>query len=1370
VSFVHTAHGLGKVVEEHNSRGRKSYKVEGDGFSVWLDEKDLRFGTVDSTGIPEINKDNETTLPYNPDPQWPVQMFQGPKAESTIQPIHQIDPDKRTSPSKSLDFSKGETRPAPGPNPDQFAKSAHYTLEPEPPHGESMDVGRHWAPGEGESYGGPKLAPGGGKHEPHPIKDKLRGLGQGLSRGLGLDIPEPQSWAEERSAQYRPAGLSKKYVEIQADVDHWNPIQQFRDDPHGFINRHAYLNSDDHVDIRLGEYLDLLEHDPHIREAAWRDVRSKAMRLRQEGAVHVQDIGPDRIYAMVDGDNGQYETMIAKTGGLDQSISNWSCTCDWGKHAFTREATYVGRLCSHGYAAYLEMQSQHIRQNPEHPLHHRTAGVVDDFKKWVQDENQGHVDVPAMDQFVSLQNQEEPQLSREDVEELYDYINNDKVQKVPERNYDIPYLLDTDKAYKEADALRTHPESLSPDFQFAEPQGQHWTDVEEDDRKTTAPDQIVHFSGRYAADGGEVEEIPEFRDFEGQGALLNRLRDEIEDSIEDDLGDMDARNDRIRSLVEDLHEKGCDANNLVAHLIQAADYGYEEHPWDDKVEWPNKAFAGTGPAEKYHYESSDAYVDRNERPRFKSVDDLDGDIIKYTDEKPQQGPRREGSRAIWSQGYPAEDTLQIWAARYFKADDSTDPWVVRDIVNPVGNYLNNFNNEDLPGMPGGPAAGAGHPGGAAGGSATAEAPGSLGAEAPLPGAINKPMAGGHTGDSEDPTQPIMPGQSGQGVQGGGAPNVGVGAPVDYSVQPGDTLSGIAQSQGLGGGYQDIVKANPGNVGTSGTNIEQNPNMIHPGDTLHIPGGTGGGGGGGAATSPGLPAGAGGAGSTTKDVDFGGKAGGGTETHSGGGNAPEVTFSAPKPMINSSRNWDRWAARYFLADEGDDDSESKKPEQNPAPTSGGGQPASGAPSQGGFHMPELTPGVNAPWHDADPYMGQAGGQSGQRPTNTSSPYPQTNNASPDQPGTQQNHYPSHPWGGGPYMPGGGGQNSQDIPGGKALEAPIPGWASGANKPPPGPQDGGPRPPGGQQESSSGGGGMPSGVGGGHDQFNTGAGSSGGGFGGSGLSSLLGEIPVVGPMISEFSHMIPGMGGGSSSGGGGFGGFGGGSGGGGGGLSGLTNMIPGLGGGGGFGGFKASKDPITRFLYSDMRVGGDDMGWMGAGGGDMNAPQDAGAASATPTTNPIAPGAQDIGMMSGASGGMDMSQGIGNLTPTSAPASSDGVGGGGSQGPTSQAVARRRRGNNLPPEDFGNDGNVREAARTDDNSDVVAAFQRMGGIDAVNGNSAPDDERIAASAKGFLRTAGRNYSFAEQRELEDESHVLGARNLDGLDLRGTHYEDL
>jgi hypothetical protein len=85
---------------------------------------------------------------------------------------------------------------------------------------------------------------------------------------------------------------------------------------------------------------------------------------------------------------------------------------------------------------------------------------------------------------------------------------------------------------------------------------------------------------------------------------------------------------------------------------------------------------------------------------------------------------------------------------------------------------------------------------------------------------------------------------------------------------------------------------------------------------------------------------------------------------------------------------------------------------------------------------------------------------------------------------------------------------------------------------------------------------------------------------------------------------------------------------------------------------------------------------------------------------------------------------------------------------------------------------QASVADDSSDIVAEFHRTGGIQAIDsgsGGGSYSDAAIFEQARGFLRTAGRNYSLSEQRELEDEFHPRGARNLKDLDLNGTHYEE-
>jgi hypothetical protein len=86
----------------------------------------------------------------------------------------------------------------------------------------------------------------------------------------------------------------------------------------------------------------------------------------------------------------------------------------------------------------------------------------------------------------------------------------------------------------------------------------------------------------------------------------------------------------------------------------------------------------------------------------------------------------------------------------------------------------------------------------------------------------------------------------------------------------------------------------------------------------------------------------------------------------------------------------------------------------------------------------------------------------------------------------------------------------------------------------------------------------------------------------------------------------------------------------------------------------------------------------------------------------------------------------------------------------------------------------AAARYDGSDVVRQFQSSTvAQDLMRGGSRGgglySDDATAVQAQKFLKTAGRNYTLAEQRELEDEFHPRGARNLGDLDLAGTHYVD-
>ena len=581
------------------------------------------------------------------------------------------------------------------------------------------------------------------------------------------------------SLYQRPAGLSDKYIRVEAHTDHFSdPVQQFRDDPIGFIQKRAYMH-DGEVDIRLAEYVDLVESDPGIRTAAWRDVRSKALRLRREGKVHVKDISPIQIYASVDGDSDTYETMIVKgAGAKGQSIEDWHCSCPWGRWAFKRQMSYVGRLCSHGYASFLEMESQHMKNPKKYGPKRKTAGIVDDFKKWAEDENDGMIDQGAMDNFIYLRNSGEEgnhtSVTEDDAEKLYEAL--DGLQsKGGHRNFDVGYEFDLDKVYKEADILHLRPQSLTPDFYYVEDgqDGESWTDVTKDERKTTGPDNMVKKSLRLT--GSEIhyasdEELGQaVKDWASTGSDLEKLRNLSAE--EPDYQNKREQNAEIRSVIDELQERGIDASQFVASLRYAEDtttdeekkkapssdqpsmdgapsqtgqpggsssiekketsgggalsnptkdpasVGYNGRPGQQMgtpgtggiggldgistqeimrglggaatglinaipsvmqalpgiangigqiggqigsgignlvnglshhAAFPDQgereSFQGSGPDPKFWMESSECYVEDNERPRFVDVTNLDDDpIIKYTGDKPKQGPGKTGA-------------------------------------------------------------------------------------------------------------------------------------------------------------------------------------------------------------------------------------------------------------------------------------------------------------------------------------------------------------------------------------------------------------------------------------------------------------------------------------------------------------------------------------------------------------------------------------------------------------------------------------------------------------------------------------------------------------------------------------------------------
>lgn len=272
----------------------------------------------------------------------------------------------------------------------------------------------------------------------------------------------------EHDRDFVHAGLDSRYADIIAAHDPNDKVAQFRHDPEAFINRVGHSEFEG-LNPRMASYIDTVEADAQLRTAAWKDVREKAVRLRREGRVHVKDVGPDRIYASVQGDHGVYDVMIKKgnnyAGLGSHAVSNWHCSCEWGKWAFQRRFTMVGRLCSHGYASYMEMQSNHLKgvQQKKRRVNPRNARVASDQTEsdWTVD---GNVPASELNQLRNWAEQDHDTWNGSQADHV------DKVQDVVQRARDEGVDADQLVAslHKRADDLgdlmsgRPHEQAVNP--------------------------------------------------------------------------------------------------------------------------------------------------------------------------------------------------------------------------------------------------------------------------------------------------------------------------------------------------------------------------------------------------------------------------------------------------------------------------------------------------------------------------------------------------------------------------------------------------------------------------------------------------------------------------------------------------------------------------------------------------------------------------------------------------------------------------------------------------------------------------------------------------------------------------------------------
>jgi hypothetical protein len=1355
---VHTDLGIGEIVETQTVRGRTSYRVAGIGgtFNSWFSETEaLREAArgFDFEPTDHVMEGNEVDLPYNFEPQFPVDMFRN---EQTISPDHQIDRDERMRPTKSRSMERGRERPYPGPNPDLFAPRSsfgeHTSAYAEPERDLDHDSSEYeprrpmqWLKDTADQFHNTmdKRVTGSGPSawdsRSHPHLDHEIGRDEGYDNMLEHDEPFPHDEL--------PPRLGRKYAAIAPETPNWNdPVVQFRHDPNGTIVRYAALDIEaSGLDPRVGEDMAMVMADKSIHTAAWRDVSAKAKRLRHEGAVHVEDMSHDRIYASVDGDTGTYQVMIAKGGDYGQrgqSISNWHCSCPWGRWAFKRQQTFVGRLCSHGYATYLEMQSAHMKDNPEHFRPRRASrrvSGVDAFKTWCNDTNDGHIDLDAADRYISTQ--EEP-LDKEEAQKIYDYADS-HVSVRPERDYDQDdYNLDNEEAYKTADLLRVNPKKLTPDLVVVETHegddAHYFTDLG-DDRETTGPTQIVSnktisaAANTITAKSADEGHHPAFawhddreEDFPEQGIvhlsgliyvadddLLSKLRGLSEAAPH--LGDMRDHNHEVSEVVSELRDRGYDADQIVAR--------YQAYRQAALKRYADSAF------DELQNAKSDQEKNRTAPPPQNAL---------------QSGPAGPPDSVnigpnIAGGGGPLQTPGGSQPINPTHGKDAPAPSSgIGPAINGGGAGGQGMGNEATMGLSKGPAGGQG-----------------VGNEATM--GLDTPKGGGGA---------PAPGGGSQGWFGPAAGGSSIG-PGDYKIQQGDTLSGIADRAGLGGNYQDLAKSNS----------IANPDKIFAGDTIKIPGapaaasspapaaggttqtpigpvGGGSGGAGGATVKPPTPPASG------IGPAIGGPTAAGTSSKENFGLGPQPNPAAPPPLstMGIHASAERFAMRYFATesdapDSSDNGGEKRTPMNTDTPAAGKGADyksvtmPNGLPTansdNGGFAKAITSPAASV----ANP--------AGITPMNPDAAAPGSSKQPQQQAG---------PGAGGGFDPGQIGNIINSV--GQGVGSIVPGL-----------------------------GGLISGIGGAassignmfHGSIEHFADASlndseGGGdwadypFAGSGpnrrdwmgtsedyiedherpnrqetwTTDNKGDITTDRRQQPKQSALTAAI------------------------RERRANSI--------------GRRQVRR--HADMAGSGN----AGYGAGDGAAMGHSGV-----TMAPDA-GGLDTGGIEGVPGGQgpesmislnasrhwafdnDPSQ-QGFFNPNVHPdqAYDKGDYGVGDQGHDDQGHGG---GGGMLPDTKGGAGDIAEMAetdpemaamvlasrnQTDDGSDIVRQFQASMGAQALMDGSSGGggDFDISGAASAFLKTAGRHFSPAEQRELEEESHPQGARNLASLDLRGTHY---
>ena len=530
---VETQFGTGRVVDHEVVRGRVSYKVEGPGFSTWIEAAAMPLD-FQMMPHPDDVQDNSVTLPYNPEPQ----TWTNPHDQNIVPGEQVINTDKRTAPADSVDLQADGESYEPGPDPKLFATAG---LDPE-------DI---------QAKLGPKYVNAFQEHDFTSLQARID------------ENPELVM------AEYR-----ERVAELVAQADQ------------------EYLER-----VGLNEHLEASDH--HIREAAWKDVRAKAVRLRHSGQVMTHAANPDIIATQVTGDHGTYEVMVIRSNIFQGSsaVDSWTCECPWGQWAFVRDDKFLGRMCSHAYASLMELQAMTRSKNPN-PRFRDTPGIGFDMSE-VRNRVRSSRTAESMDveTVIDYARDNVYDTLAENGLDIHDSEAYDLIQETWRSSlgmYEDMYGLDIPEEVYNRYASRTDEVVDIGTKVFHRDYADIYGTVIEDSGDAYLVDGgpggeywIDHEDARLASRTAEMVDIRPVGWDPYARSLMNRLRDLWEEGSRP--GRQKERNEEVQNLVQELRDRGYATDGIMAARESfidrplgygdIPDYGFSEDYIADHEMW-----------------------------------------------------------------------------------------------------------------------------------------------------------------------------------------------------------------------------------------------------------------------------------------------------------------------------------------------------------------------------------------------------------------------------------------------------------------------------------------------------------------------------------------------------------------------------------------------------------------------------------------------------------------------------------------------------------------------------------------------------------------------------------------------------------------